>query len=233
MNYANINDNQFQAYYEIPDIWKGKECYRYATPEQLLKDGFWELKTPIYDIEKQYLGEIIKGTNDFTYKVLNYSVEQIQQKIIENAEITQQTLIDEKIKEQNTKVVLDAVQAETDVVKILENQSIYPLWSGKGIKYEKPNKVQAFNAKNELKLYECIQPHTSQDDWSPNFYEAGWKLITPAGEIGVWSPRNGSNGYAKDTVVWFTKVGEKKYKSKVNDNVYSPSDYPANWELVP
>lgn len=233
MNYANINDNPFVKYDQIPDEWKGIDGYKYATTEQLLKDGFWELKMPVYDIEKQYLGEIIKGTKDFTYEVLDYSVEQIQQKIIENAEIMQQTLIDEKIKEQNTKVVLDEVQAETDVVKILENQSIYPLWDGNRKDYVTKIKCQWFNDKNEMVLWECIQPVTSQEQYPPLTIPAHFKRVAKDGEILVWKqPLGSEDAYKKGVVVWFPTLNSNKYESLIDNNVYSPTAYPQGWKKL-
>ena len=80
-------------------------------------------------------------------------------------------------------------------------------------------------------LYETIQAHTSQIDWEPDIVPALFKSTLPEGVIGEWKqPAGGHDAYNIGDLVWFGSP-DKVYKSKINANVWSPTGYPAGWEL--
>lgn len=89
---------------------------------------------------------------------------------------------------------------------------------------------------HEGKLYEVVQAHTTQSDWTPNATPALWKEITPEvtedGEeiIPEFKQPTGSHDTYKvgDKILFDGKI----YKSKIDNNAYSPTAYPAGWEEV-
>lgn len=93
-------------------------------------------------------------------------------------------------------------------------------------------------------LYEVIQAHRSQSDWLPDSVASLYKpLINATGTIeqvdGTSSeivvvdefkqPTGAHDSYKKGDKVTFNG---KVYESLADTNVYSPSDYPANWREV-
>jgi len=76
-------------------------------------------------------------------------------------------------------------------------------------------------------LYEVIQAHTSQADWSPDTTASLYKNHTPVGEIEEWrQPLGSHDAYMTGDRVLFN--GEV-YISKIDNNVWSPDVY--GWEL--
>ena len=80
------------------------------------------------------------------------------------------------------------------------------------------------------KLYKCIQAHTSQADWTPNAAVSLWtKAGNPAEEWPEWSaPVGAHDAYSIGDKVSF---GGNHYISLINANVWSPTAYPAGWNL--
>jgi len=78
-------------------------------------------------------------------------------------------------------------------------------------------------------LYECIQPHTSQSDWTPDAVPALWKSHAPAGVIPEWvQPTGAHDAYQTGDLVTFEG---QVWRSVIDANVWSPTAYPAGWEL--
>lgn len=73
-------------------------------------------------------------------------------------------------------------------------------------------------------LYECIQAHTSQDDWTPALVPALWKReSTPGEEWPDWvQPTGAHDAYAKDDKV---SHNSKRWISAIDANVYEPGVY--------
>lgn len=95
---------------------------------------------------------------------------------------------------------------------------LYPVWeSGKA--YEVGDKVIYLG-----NLYECIQAHTSQDDWTPALVPALWKRDgTPGEEWPDWvQPTGAHDAYAKDDKV---SHHEKHWISAVDANIWEPGVY--------
>ena len=84
--------------------------------------------------------------------------------------------------------------------------------------------------KYEGKLYKVIQEHTSLEDWIPSELPALYLNMMPDSVIPEWIPPTGSHdAYSVgDKVIFEGKV----YESLIDDNTWSPTDYPQGWELV-
>lgn len=86
------------------------------------------------------------------------------------------------------------------------------------------------------KLYEVVQSHTTQADWTPDNTPALFNEVTPkhteGGEeiVAEWKqPTGAHDAYdTGDKVLYKGKI----YKSKIDNNAHSPEAYPDGWELV-
>lgn len=83
----------------------------------------------------------------------------------------------------------------------------------------------------ELKLYKCLQAHTSQKGWEPDVAVSLWKECAVA-ENGIpeWSqPISTSDAYMIGDEVMYNGV---HYRSLIDNNVWAPDAYPQGWEIV-
>lgn len=82
-------------------------------------------------------------------------------------------------------------------------------------------------------LYKCIQPHTSQADYTPDAAVSLWVEIAKPGEIPVWRrPTGAHDAYNTGDKVHYETAEDPVYRSTKDANVYSPAEWPEGWELV-
>lgn len=82
-------------------------------------------------------------------------------------------------------------------------------------------------------LYRCVQAHHSQTDWTPPATPALWTEVAKPGEIPVWrQPTGAQDAYNTGDKVHYPDADGPLYESTVDNNVWSPADYPAGWQLV-
>ena len=76
----------------------------------------------------------------------------------------------------------------------------------------------------ELKLYKCIQNHTSQADWTPDVAVSLWvEVPDPSQEWPEWKqPTGAHDAYSKGDKV---SHNDKHWISDVDNNVWEPSVY--------
>ena len=74
-------------------------------------------------------------------------------------------------------------------------------------------------------LYECVQAHTTQSDWTPPVVPALWKAYR-ADLAAFVQPTGAHDAYPPGARVTFEG---SVYESKIAANVYSPTAYPAGW----
>ena len=80
-------------------------------------------------------------------------------------------------------------------------------------------------------VYACIQGHTTQADWEPHLTPALWRHTVAEGVIPEWvQPTGAHDAYNTGDMVTFEG---SVYRSLIDANVWSPTAYPAGWELVP
>lgn len=75
--------------------------------------------------------------------------------------------------------------------------------------------------------YECIQAHITQAGWEPNITPALWQKKTE-GCLPWVQPTGAHDAYNIDDCITFEG---NEYISLINANVWSPSVYPAGWQL--
>ena len=87
------------------------------------------------------------------------------------------------------------------------------------------------NAVGDPQLYQVLQAHTSAIQWKPDEAVSLYKKIgvTEEGYPEWVQPLGASDAYNTGDIVSFE--GEL-YRSLIDGNVWSPSAYPAGWEVV-
>ena len=104
----------------------------------------------------------------------------------------------------------------------LEAVELFPKWQT-GVTYVPKDRVRYDGI-----LYECIQEHTSQDDWHPDIVPALWKRVAEPGEIPEWvQPTGAHDAYGLGDKV---RHNGSIWQSTINTNVYEPGVY--GWDLV-
>ena len=80
-------------------------------------------------------------------------------------------------------------------------------------------------------VYQCLQAHTSQADWTPTTAPSLWTkvLIPDSDTIPEWEQPDSTNGYSKGDKVTYNGT---VYESLIDNNVWSPDAYPAGWQIV-
>ena len=154
---------------------------------------------------------------------LRNAIESLNTKQIEMEE-TQATFT--QVQQSLHKVAKMIASEVTDDAKALAIQEFYDDWEA-GVKYE----VGTYIRYEEV-LYKVITAHTSQSDWTPTSASSLFAkvLIDPTGEtINEWVQPDSTNPYmAGDKVIF----NGKTYESVIDNNVWSPSAYPAGWKEI-
>lgn len=132
-----------------------------------------------------------------------------------------------KLKEDSLNKIgkLFANQVVDDAVA-LSIQEFYDVWDV-GVTYEVGRYLQYKGV-----LYKVLQPHTSQETWTPDVASSVYAkvLIDPTGEtIPEWEQPDSTNAYMTGDKVRFEGV---VYESTMDNNIWSPTAYPAAWKVV-
>ena len=106
----------------------------------------------------------------------------------------------------------------------LQVQNVFPIWQA-DVQYIVGQKV----VYNDI-LFKVITQHKSQADWTPPASPSLFaRVLVGQGEILDWVQPDSTNPYMIGDKV---KYDGKVYVSKIDNNVWSPADYPQGWEEV-
>ena len=123
----------------------------------------------------------------------------------------------------NFRATVDAlIQSMTDE-EAVASQVLFPNWQS-GKSYALDERVR-YNGK----LYKVLQAHTSQDDWTPDVAVSLFACLLideESGAIPEWVQPDSTNGYSVGDQVMYNGI---IYTSLIDNNVWSPVDYPAGW----
>ena len=179
--------------------------------------GYWLQNTVTGDI---HVGRVFLGVNASIdiYK-------EVRDETVDDALFV--SLLAIKTKEDSLNKIgrLVANQVVDDVVA-LEISEFYDEWKPNQ-KYE----VGRYLRYKEI-LYKVLQPHTSQDSWTPDITASLYAkvLIDPTGEtIPEWVQPDSTNAYMTGDKVRYNGV---VYESTIDNNIWSPEAYPAGWKVV-
>lgn len=167
-----------------------------------------------------------KFLNDFknTVKEAN-ELKSSLERLIEKVDLTTKDV--ENIKETTNKLISYSSLTDSEKTELVADINDWEV--GELVKIGDKRKVGAI-------AYECIQEHTTQSDWVPSNTPALWKIFVPqktsSGEevVPEFKQPTGAHDTYKigDKVIFEGKV----YESLIDNNAYSPSDYPQGWKLI-
>lgn len=100
-------------------------------------------------------------------------------------------------------------EGQTDE-KIINNKDAFPWWNGDSVELKTGQYVQYEND-----VYQVIQDHTTQPDWTPNIVPALFNKIT----VEEWEEWESGNFYKKGAKVTHNN---KKWVSNVDNNHWEP-----------
>ena len=166
---------------------------------------------PIYDVDTQYC-ELV-GYQE-TYSRIRFVWE------IKEIEIPRGELL-----EQDTAKALEMLGVNFDSLtdeQALQVPNVFSLWKV-GVQYLVGERI-LFDGK----LYKVLTQHKSQEDWQPDISPSLFaKVLVGTDQPLEWQQPDSTNPYMKGDKVLFNG---KVYASLIDNNVWSPTDYPAGWE---
>ena len=163
-------------------------------------------------------------------------------KVITGDDYNQHLVFDEEkynnyIKEENRK---EQIESATEELKVLAKEQLLPVLSDEQA-YTLRVLFPAFEIDKsyvvgerviyEDKFYKVIMAHTSQADWTPDVAVSLFvEIPNPSVEYPEFKkPINAETAYMTGDKITFEG---NKYISIMDNNVYSPTEYPQGWELV-
>lgn len=119
--------------------------------------------------------------------------------------------------------IIEKSAQSLDDATALEAVTLFPAWAA-GVAYTAGTKV-----KHGGVLYSVLQDHTSQAGWEPGAAPSLFaKVLIPDPDvIPEWEQPDSTNPYKNGDKVRFEG---KVYESLIDNNVWSPSAYPAGWQ---
>lgn len=126
---------------------------------------------------------------------------------------------------QKLRPLIETAAQSLDDTTALEAVNLFPAWKT-DTAYTAGQKVRYAGI-----LYSVLQAHTSQDGWTPDKAVSLFaKVLIPDPDvIPDWEQPDSTNPYKKGDRVRFNG---KVYESLIDNNVWSPSAYPAGWREV-
>lgn len=163
-------------------------------------------------------------------------------KVVTGDDYNQHLIFDEEkynnyIKEENRK---EQIENANEELKVLAKEQLLPVLSDEQA-YTLRVLFPAFEIDKsyevgeriiyEDKFYKVIMAHTSQADWTPDVAVSLFAEIpNPSVEYPEFKkPINAETAYMAGDKITFEG---NKYISTMDNNVYSPTEYPQGWELV-
>ena len=194
----------------------GKMILNFNTnTEVMLENGFKEVinVVPSYDANTQVV-TMDSYTEEDTTITVNYVV-------------TAKPLTKEEQLENQRKLALTFFAETLSDAQALQVPMLFDEFDGNGVAYEVGKRIVF-----EGVLYKVIQAHTSQAEWTPVAAPSLFAKVineTIDGSIPEFEQPDSTNPYMKgDRVIFNGKV----YESLIDNNVYSPSDYPTGWKEI-
>lgn len=126
------------------------------------------------------------------------------------------------------KLAVKQARQVQDDAEALSLQILYKQWNKQ---VGKELQVGEYVNHNDV-LYKVLQQHTVQDNWAPDVSPSLFAkvLVDPTGDtILDWVQPDSTNAYMKGDKV---KFEDHIYQSLIDNNIWSPTAYPAGWELV-
>ena len=122
---------------------------------------------------------------------------------------------------------VEELSVHLDDSAAVENAELFPVWSGDSVQYTVGQRLRYDGV-----LYKVLQAHTSQPGWTPDAAPSLFAEVLPGQdgtEVGEWTQSDSTNPYMmRDRVMYNGTM----YESVIDNNVWSPADYPQGWQEV-
>lgn len=192
----------------------------------MIQNGYRPLvdTKPGYDVDTQYC--VFKGyINTECYIRCEWEVIDIE---FPEAEVINQEA--QKAMEMLNMDFQEQIQTLSDSQALLVS-SIYPKWKV-DIEY-----TVGYKVKHDGILYKVLQYHRSQETWTPDITPSLYARVivgennpdTGEQEILDWIQPDSTNAYMTGDKVRYDGV---VYESTMDNNIWSPVDYPAAWKAI-
>lgn len=124
--------------------------------------------------------------------------------------------------------VIEQLSVNLDDEQAVEAVELFPAWKV-GTEYKIGDRVRYSDV-----LYKVLQDHTSQANWTPDTAVSLYvRVLIPDPEvIPVWEQPSAGNAYMTGDKVYFPTAEDDVYQSKIDNNVWSPADYPQGWQKL-
>lgn len=183
--------------------------------EAMLANGFKEVVNivPSYDANTQILRNdgFTETENAIT---INY--------VVEDSPVFQETQYN-----MQEKLALSFLFEKLPDEQAAQVPMLFEEFDGNGVTYAVGKRVMYKGV-----LYKVIQAHTSQADWTPDAAPSLFAKVineTVDGSIPEFVQPDSTNPYMKGDKV---KFNGKVYESLIDNNVWSPTDYPSGWKEI-
>lgn len=214
-----------------------------------------DLNEVIYDnyqeccvVNKEFLKYPNTDFDGYINNIDTYIAAKAEREYIPPAEPTAEEKLQQQANETKSKLMeqkdtlLMAMLTGTDTAPVIANYAVmltavddsvaekipemFPAWDGNSKEYKMGDRVQ-YNGV----LYKVLQDHTSQSTWTPVDAPSLFAkvLTSTTGEPQEWQQPDSTNAYKiGDRVIYNGKI----YESTIDNNVWSPADYPAGWREI-
>ncbi len=124
--------------------------------------------------------------------------------------------------------IIERLAAILEDEQALEAVELFPAWKA-DTEYAIDDRVRYDGV-----LYKVLQAHTSQENWTPDTAVSLYVrvLIPDPQVIPVWEQPSAGNAYMTGDKVYFPTAEDDIYESTIDNNVWSPADYPAGWNKL-
>lgn len=126
------------------------------------------------------------------------------------------------------RTVIESLSVNLEDEQALEAVELFPAWKA-DTSYETKDRVRYQGV-----LYKVLQNHVSLENWKPDEAVSLYArvLIPDPEQIPVWEQPDSTNAYMTGDKVYYPDLEGSIYESTMDNNVWSPSSYPAAWTLI-
>lgn len=126
------------------------------------------------------------------------------------------------------RVTIEGLAVNLDDEQAVEAVELFPAWRV-GTEYKIGDRVRYSDV-----LYKVLQDHTSQANWAPDTAVSLYvRVLIPDPEvIPVWEQPSAGNAYMTGDKVYYPTAEDDVYQSTIDNNVWSPADYPQGWQKL-
>jgi len=102
-----------------------------------------------------------------------------------------------------------------------------------GMEWVKNEQIEIGDKRNYNNItYQAINCFTTREGQTPNVTLSLWKVWIDPDIISVWVQPGSTNPYMSGDKVYFPTENDSVYESLIDNNVWSPTAYPAGWQLI-